>query len=112
VNKHQNKISVDQCSQCEALYIPPKYACPECGGTEFKGTEIEGLGKLLTYSTVRAPPLGFEGQAPYLIGIIELSNGLNLTARLKTKENQEPTIDSDAFFLKKESGAYWFMVNK
>ncbi len=111
MSKNRNKISADQCRQCGATFIPPKYACSECGGTEFKVSEIDGYGKLLTYTTIRVPPLGFESESPYLVGIIELSNGLNLTARLKTKGDNDPTIGSDVFFFNTEAGAHWFQVN-
>ncbi|MFH0845253.1 MAG: OB-fold domain-containing protein [Pseudomonadota bacterium] len=105
-----NKISLDRCKRCEAVFIPPRYACPECGATEFTQSEIDGRGKLLTYTTIRIPPLGFEKEAPYFVGIVELSNGLNLTARLKTEENKEPGMGNDVSFLERKGGGYWFLV--
>jgi len=100
-----NTMISKKCKQCNAMFLPPKYACTNCGGTAFEDIEIDGHGKLLTFTIVRVAPLGFETQAPYVVGLIQLSNDLNVTGRLESKQLQ---IGDDVVFLKQENGAYWF----
>lgn len=39
-------------------------------------------GKIVTFTKVHVPPSGFEGQAPYVVVIARLNNGINYTAQL------------------------------
>jgi len=47
-----------KCQRCQALFIPPKYNCSQCMGTDFASVVSEWRGKLKTYTTIRVPPLG------------------------------------------------------
>ena len=52
---------------------------------------LSGRGTVYSYTTVYNPPAGFEGMAPYVIAIIELDEGVRLTAQL-TDLDAEPEI--------------------
>jgi uncharacterized protein len=39
-------------------------------------------GEILTWTKVFAPPVGFSSQAPYVVVIAKLDNGINYTAQL------------------------------
>jgi len=52
---------------------------------------LSGRGTVYSYTTVYNPPAGFEGTAPYVIAIIELDEGVRLTAQL-TDLDDEPEI--------------------
>ena len=112
MDKNINQLLVLKCRKCLALSVPPKYNCPHCAGTDFEDVGLHGKGRLLTYTTIRVPPAGFEDQVPYDIGIIELSEGINLTARLEVNDREELKIGRGVTFLRKEGGTYWFCVLK
>ncbi len=103
-----SQLTVLRCRGCRTLSVPPKYNCPHCAGTDFEDVVLHGKGTLLTYTTIRVPPAGFENQVPYDIGVIELAEGLNLTVRLEVKDGEELKIGRDVIFLRKEGGTYWF----
>lgn len=39
-------------------------------------------GKLLVWTTIHTPPLGFEHQVPYVVGVVELENGERLSVEV------------------------------
>jgi len=102
------QLTAIECVNCGKLYIPPKYMCPECGNSEFKKVALSQKGKVLTYTTIRVPPLGFESQAPYHVGIVELDRGIKLTCRIISPGGKPPDIGDEVSFVKKDNGAYWF----
>jgi uncharacterized OB-fold protein len=105
-----SRLTAVKCQNCGKVYIPPKYICPECESTEFTDITLSGKGKVLTYTTIRVPPLGFEEQAPYHIAIILLDEGINVPARISNGEGKTPKIEDEVSFVKKEGGAYWFRL--
>ena len=108
MGKDVDQLMVLKCQRCQGLFIPPKYNCPQCTGENFDRVAVTGKGKLRTYTTIRVPPLGFQNQVPYKIGVIELLEGINLTARLIVKDGEEPTIGGEVKFLRSEGGTHWF----
>jgi uncharacterized OB-fold protein len=104
------KLVVIKCGSCGRLFVPPRYMCPECGSTEFTKVTLSGQGEILTHTTIRVPPLGFEDQVPYDIAVIRLAEGINLTARIATQEGQTPKIGGKVSFAGNKEGANWFRL--
>jgi uncharacterized OB-fold protein len=50
------------------------------------------VGKIITYTKIHVPPVGFESQAPYVVAIAKLSNGKNYTAQLVQYNEKELKI--------------------
>lgn len=46
-------------------------------------------GKIVTYSKVMAPPSGFESQAPYVVALVRLDNGIRVTSQLVEWEESD-----------------------
>lgn len=108
MDRISNKLIGAKCKKCGKLYIPPIYVCLKCNQTEFGEVELSGRGSVRTYTTIRVPPLGFEGQVPYNIAIIGLEEGINVTARIVKKNGKELSIGAIVTFAKKEDGIHWF----
>ncbi len=70
------------CKGCGAIHFPPRAVCDRCGGRDFEARELSGEGELLAYTIIRHPPKGFEGQAPYAIGIVQLKEGVRVLAQI------------------------------
>jgi len=49
-------------------------------------------GKILTWTKVFVPPSGFEGQAPYIVAIAQLSDKTHCTAQLVDYEEKQVKI--------------------
>ena len=105
------RIPVNQCQKCGQCYAIPTYLCLKCHSTEMAEETLSGKGKLSSYTIIRVPPLGFEDQAPYTVAIIELDEGLKVTARL---ENDPVSNDLELLdpcqFIKHKDSVYWFQL--
>ena len=77
------------------------YSCPKCNWADFSETKIcprcygvvnevsfSGRGKIATFTVIRYPPSGFENQAPYVVGLIDLDNGPRVIARIDARPDQ------------------------
>ena len=69
------KLMASRCTACGQRSFPPRADCERCLSPEFEWLEISGRGRLLTWSRIDAAPAGFEAYAPYVVGMIELSDG-------------------------------------
>ncbi|MEM3411658.1 MAG: Zn-ribbon domain-containing OB-fold protein [archaeon] len=81
------------CKTCGNVFFPPKKICPRCrrkGVLEEK--TFSGKGKIYSYTVVRSPPAGFELEAPYVLGIIELEEGPKITSQIVDSPLEKITI--------------------
>jgi uncharacterized OB-fold protein len=54
--------------------------CYACGGGELVEQELAGGGELVNYTVVYYPPRDFLGQEPYVVGHIQMDEGVLLPA--------------------------------
>ncbi|MBN2198254.1 MAG: Zn-ribbon domain-containing OB-fold protein [Candidatus Aminicenantes bacterium] len=76
------RFEAGRCKNCGFVAFPPRVICPRCRGREFDTVVLPDQGKLLTYTVIRVPPQPFADQAPYAVGIVELENGVRVTAQI------------------------------
>ena len=76
------RLEAGKCKACGFVAFPPRVICPGCGSREFEPTKLAEAGRLLTHTIIRVPPGAFEDQAPYVVGIAELDDGVRLTAQV------------------------------
>ena len=69
------RIMASRCRACGARSFPPRADCDACMGREFDWVEISGRGTLHTFTTIVAAPTGFEREAPYTVGVVDLDQG-------------------------------------
>ena len=71
-----------KCKKCGAVYFPPRKICVKCGSDEMEEYDLPHGGKLISWSVVRYPPREFEEFAPYIVGLVELDDGLRVIAQI------------------------------
>lgn len=82
------------CRACGHLSFPPRADCPACLHGEFSFTELSGQGTLMTYTTIAAAPAGFEDEAPFTLGVVDLKESGRLLAGFgETINSAEIAID-------------------
>lgn len=74
----QKRLMAAKCTECRTVMLPPKPMCTKCFSTNLKWIEIEGDGKLLSYTIIYIAPKQFQDIVPYIVGIVEFDNGLRL----------------------------------
>jgi uncharacterized OB-fold protein len=70
------------CPKCQKTYFPKREYCLQCGENGLEKLEIHNPGRLISFSVIRNAPAGFEGQAPYIVGIVELAPKIRVTAQI------------------------------
>ncbi len=57
--------------------------CPDCRREgEIEDFKFKGTGEIVTYTVIHTAAEGFEGQTPYVLGIIKLDEGPQLTTQI------------------------------
>jgi hypothetical protein len=87
-----------QCETCKCLSAPPHRSCGRCGASALQPVTLSGRGILVSFTTIRVPPARFKGQEPYDIAVIDLEEGLRITARLKVPARREAGIGDEVVF--------------
>lgn len=69
-----------KCRSCGETFFPSRLCCRRCSSEDMKNIPLSRIGKLFSFTTVRVKPPHFIGEAPYLVGVVELPEG----ERIKT----------------------------
>lgn len=81
LKKSKYSLFGNRCVTCGSVFFPPRSFCPEC---RRRGNLVEhrlaGTGEVISYTKIHAPPVGFERLAPYVLAVIKLDEGPNITA--------------------------------
>jgi len=67
----EGKVSGTKCKKCGKVFFPPRADCYACLSSDMEWFPIEGTGKLITYSKLQYAPVGFEGDLPYSIALVD-----------------------------------------
>ena len=97
-----------KCQKCGKLFIPPKYVCTECGSALLSKVQLSGEGTLESFTIIRMPPLKFKDQVPYAIGVINLPEGIHVTARLICEDIEKLKMGRKMVYEKEDDVGYWF----
>lgn len=76
------RLEAVRCKECGKIHFPPRLVCASCGGRKFEKHILSNKGKVITYTIIRVPPAPFKDQSPYAVGIVELEDGVKLTAQI------------------------------
>lgn len=71
-----------KCSNCGKMYYPIKKVCRVCGSRDFEETKLSDKGKLVSFTVIRSPPSGYEEYVPYVVGIVELDDGIRVISQI------------------------------
>ncbi|MHA2501348.1 MAG: Zn-ribbon domain-containing OB-fold protein [Candidatus Kariarchaeaceae archaeon] len=104
---NQNRIVGSICDVCHETYVPPRPICINCGSSKIDITTVEGEGKVVTWTVIHIAPPTHIDKVPYILAIVELTNGQKLTGILSLAEGQTPEFDMEvvAGFEEAEEGA-------
>jgi uncharacterized OB-fold protein len=75
----------NMCEICNKKFFPPREACPFCRRKsigKMKEINFSGKGKVITYSIIHSASENFQNQVPYIIAIIKLDEGPNITSQI------------------------------
>jgi len=70
------------CKSCGEKYFPPRKICIKCGSKELELYDLPEKGKVISWTVVRYPSEEFKEYAPYILGLIELDDGVRIVAQI------------------------------
>ena len=88
----EKHLMAAKCNECGTALLPPKPMCTKCLSTNLKWIELDGAGKLLSYTVIYVAPEQFQDMAPYTVGIVELQNGLRLPGMIRDVKPEDIKI--------------------
>ncbi len=80
------------CKECGAKHFPPRVVCPVCRSSHLEPFEFKGAGKVFSYTVVHQAPDIFDKQVPYIVALVELEEGVRLTAQLTDTDLEDVYI--------------------
>jgi uncharacterized protein len=79
----QEQLVVQRCTSCSQLQMYPRRRCISCGAGDLSFEPVSGNGSLYSFTTiVKYPPSEFVEGLPYTLGIVRLSEGPRMLARI------------------------------
>jgi hypothetical protein len=76
------RLIVQRCTTCGALAVPPKVVCPSCEGVTWGRATLGGDGEVASYTVIRVPPAQLAAEAPYVVAVARMAEGVSLLGRL------------------------------
>jgi len=76
----KGKVFTTKCKKCGLLHFPPVADCGACGSSDVEWTELSGEGELVTFTEVFVKPASFSKEAPYIVAICQLKEGVKVLA--------------------------------
>ncbi len=76
------RLEAARCVKCEKVLFPPRLICDKCKGREFRHFNMKRTGKVVTHTIIRTPSDAFSGEAPFVVGIVEMDDGPRLTTQI------------------------------
>lgn len=92
----EGKLMASRCEDCGELTLPPRAICPKCHSEKMIWTETSGKGKLAGFTVISIAPTfmmeqGYGRNNPYVSGIVELDEGVKISARINGLDATQPT---------------------
>ncbi|WP_134705119.1 Zn-ribbon domain-containing OB-fold protein [Ammoniphilus sp. YIM 78166] len=82
------KLMIQQCEECQKFIFYPRILCPHCFSEHVKWVEASGHGRIHSYTVVHKAMPPFKDQTPYVVGIIELNEGVRMMSRIVGERDQ------------------------
>lgn len=70
----QGRVTGTRCESCNRAFFPPRADCCDCRTSKMAWFDVQGAGRLISYSTLAFGPRGFEADLPYTIALVDFSD--------------------------------------
>ncbi|MBA7634106.1 hypothetical protein ES703_41685 [subsurface metagenome] len=89
----ENKLLGLRCNRCDAITVPPKMVCQQCGSPDMDIVQLSGKGKIQTFTTVSVTAEGRQDEVPYIIVLVELDEGPWIMGNLTDIDPSEAAME-------------------
>jgi uncharacterized OB-fold protein len=67
----KGQVMASQCQACGETFFPPRADCCACLASNMGWRAVAGSGTLVSYSQLKFAPIGFDGDLPYSIALLD-----------------------------------------
>ena len=78
----EGRLRIQRCGACGRHVFYPRSVCPHCMEARLEWVDTAGSGTVYSFTVVHRAPPGFAEEAPYVVALVELSEGPRLLTRL------------------------------
>jgi uncharacterized protein len=91
----QKRLMAAYCEDSQKLYLPPRAICPLSQSTHMTWRELSGRGTLAAFTVIYVGltdrvARGHDRQHAYCTGIVELEEGVRISAQIVGADTQQP----------------------
>ena len=91
----EGRLMASRCKACGSVYLPPRPLCPHCASHAMAWMHLQGKGKLAAFTAISVAPSamvrnGFDRNNPYCTGVVELEEGVRISARILGVDAKRP----------------------
>ena len=76
------KVLAYKCKKCGYMQLATIVFCSKCYSRDFEVVEVEGKGRVVTYTIQNVAPAEYEKYAPYAWTVVRLDAGFNISGFL------------------------------
>jgi uncharacterized OB-fold protein len=92
---NEKKLMGSHCTTCNQDFLPPRAICPNCHGDRLTWVELSGKAKLAAFTSIYIAPTamieaGYGRDKPYLAGVVELEEGVKISAQILGLDASKP----------------------
>jgi len=91
----EKRLMGSHCPNCNTDFLPPRAICPHCYSDQLKWVEFNGKAKLAAFTSIYIAPTvmiteGYGRDNPYLVGVVELDEGVKISAQILGMDANQP----------------------
>jgi uncharacterized OB-fold protein len=86
-------LRIQRCGACGRHVFYPRAVCPHCGSGELSWVEASGSGRVHAFTVVHRAPPDHRDEAPYVVALVELQEGVRMMTRLVDVEPAAVRVD-------------------
>lgn len=90
--EHEGSITLFAyyCDDCNRGHLPKTLVCSNCANNSLTKKNIQGKGRLYTYTTLEVVPAGYPG--PVSVGYVDFPDGVRVFGQVRAEDGSEIQI--------------------
>ena len=86
------RLQGKKCIDCGTMSFPPRIVCQKCKSRKTEPYHFKGKGTLYSYTIIYQGTGKFDQYAPYIVALIDLEEGVRITAQLTDLKQEDIKI--------------------
>ncbi|HEU5230087.1 MAG TPA: Zn-ribbon domain-containing OB-fold protein [Ktedonobacteraceae bacterium] len=88
----QGELRIQRCDACSRAIFYPRALCPHCHSEKLSWIVASGKGTLYSYTVAHQAFGAFSADAPFVIAIVELEEGVRMMSRIIDAPREQVAI--------------------